>query len=80
MAVHEPKRQSRSHRLLRKRPRQRRQRGRGRLLNTVQGVYGVLKRAARHAGNLPKDNLFRKMTINRFGIPPAMQRRMYKKH
>ena len=45
---------------------------------TAQGVYGVLKAAGKHARRLEPDNLFRRMTVNRYGIPPSMQRRMYK--
>jgi hypothetical protein len=43
----------------------------------AQGVYEVLKAAGRHARSLPKNNLFRRVTVNRFGLPPALQRRMY---
>ena len=54
------------------------QRGRGLPVTVAKGVYQVLKSAGRHARSLPKNNLFRRMTVNRFGIPVSMQRRMYK--
>ena len=42
-------------------------------------TYDTLKTAGRHARTLKKGNLFRDTTVNRFGIPPSMQRRMYNK-
>lgn len=59
----------------RRRRSRRRQKGKG--LVTAQAVYGVLKAAGKHARSLKKNNLFRRMTVNRFGIPPSMQKRMY---
>ena len=46
----------------------------------VGGLYSVyenLRMAAKHAKTLPKDNLFRRVTVNRYGIPRAMQKKMY---
>jgi len=40
-------------------------------------VYGVLKAAGKAARRLEPDNLFRRMTVNHFGIPPSMENRMY---
>ena len=59
-----------------RRRRRRRQKGKG--LSTAHGVYNVLKAAGNHARNLKKDNYFRRLTVNRFGIPSSMQRRMYR--
>lgn len=59
-----------------RRRRRRRQKGKG--IKTAHGVYNVLKAAGNHARNLKKDNYFRRMTVNRFGIPPSMQKRMYR--
>ena len=60
--------------------RHRQQRGRGwfkTARNTAGAVHGTLKMAGRHARNLSPNNFFRRSTVNAFGIPPSMQRRMY---
>lgn len=43
----------------------------------LYSVYENLRMAAKHAKTLPKDNLFRRVTVNRYGIPRAMQKKMY---
>jgi hypothetical protein len=53
------------------------QRGGWPALAVGSGVYNTLKAAGKHARTLDKNNLFRKVTVNRSGIPPSMQRRMY---
>ena len=55
----------------RKRRRQKKQVG------GLYSVYENLKMAAKHAKTLPKGNLFRRVTVNRYGIPRAMQKKMY---
>ena len=40
-------------------------------------AFENLRAAAHHAKHLPKNNLFRRMTVNRYGIPRAIQKKMY---
>ena len=56
----------------------RKQKGRGRVLSMVKGVYSTLKMAADHAKNMKKDNIFRKATAMRFGMSPQLMRSMYR--
>lgn len=57
----------------------RKQRG-GRMAKTAQGVYSALKLAADTARHSKPSSIFRRSAINRFGIPPMYQRKMYKYH
>ena len=40
-------------------------------------AFENLRAAANHAKHLPKDNFFRRSTVNRYGIPKAIQKKMY---
>ena len=70
-----PRRGARQH--TKKKRTRRKQKGRGLHTAAAQGIYEVLKAAGRHARSLSKNNLFRRMTVNRFGLPPGLQKRMY---
>ena len=70
------KKQRRSRKII-KRKRKKVMRGAGRVGETVQYVYSGLKLTADVAHYSPKTSLFRKTDLNRFGIPPYMQRNMY---
>lgn len=63
-------------RLVKKKRRRRRSRRKQR--GGLYQVYSDLKAAADHAKNLPKNNMFRKVTVSRYGIPRYIQKRMYR--
>jgi hypothetical protein len=70
------RRRRRPHRR-RGRRRRRCQRGGYPAMAVAKGVYATLRGAADHAKTLKRDNVFRKVTVSRYGIPCAMERRMY---